>query len=490
MIIVEFTSEEIICLNVLSEKQVSLEELANNLGLNIDSVRRATFILQEKGLINLEKQEASSYKLSKFGQMYLQEPFPEELILQVLKDKMTLNDFRIQLKEKSAFIFGYAMKNKLIEVVGNEVVKTANLKDFGFEELHKSLKEISEGKELFDKKRIEALVKMNLLEVGFKSEYFVSINALGAKYKNLEVKKSVTYLTQDMLKSQDFKLVNFKPYNVVADVEPLALGQYQPYMRFLTLVKQKLIALGFEEMPSHLLTTEFYNFDVLFQPQNHPARTWTATYSIANPKEGSLPEKDIVSKIKSAHEDGGNTGSKGWRYSWQEDVAKKLMPSAQGTAWSAKKMIEGSKSPQRYFAIARCYRPDVIDATHLSEFNQMEGFIVGDDISFRNLLGLLDQFAREVAGAEEVRFYPDYYPFTEPSVSLHAKHPKLGWVELGGAGIFRPEITETLGIKGRVIAWGLGIDRLAMFNLGITDIRELFSQKLEWLRKKSIIEKV
>jgi len=420
----------------------------------------------------------------------LTEEFPEELILNTLKEDLTLDSFRASLGAKSAFIFGYAMKNKLIEVHENKVKATSNLKDFGFEELHIALKELDSGKEIFDKLIIDKLMKMNLLEAGFKTDYFVSINALGEKYKNLEVKKSVTYLTSDMLKAQNFSLVNFKPYNVVADVEPLQIGQYQPYSRFLNLVRTKLVGMGFEEMPTDLITTEFYNFDVPFQPQNHPARTWSDTYSLKRPSVGELPAKNIVDAVKNAHENGGNTGSKGWNYNWQESVAKRLMPAAQGTAFSARLLSQGVESPKRYFAVARVFRPDVVDATHLSEFNQLEGFVVGKDISFKHLLGLLDQFAREIAGAEETMFTPCYYPFTEPSASLHAKHPKLGWVELGGSGIFRPEFTESLGVKERVIAWGLGVDRLAMFNLGITDIRELFSTKLEWLRNKPIVEKV
>ncbi len=486
----EFTSEEILCLTNLTSKQISLEELANNLAMNLDAVRRATNILQEKGLVDIEKKEASAYKLSKFGKLYLTEEFPEELILNKLKENISLNEFRKVLGDKSAFIFGYAMKNKLIEVVNGKVIQTNNLKDFGFEELHIALKEIDSGKELFDKKLIDNLLRMNLLEAFFKSDYFVLRNALGDKYSSLQIKKSVTYLTQEMLKSQDLTLVNFKPYNVVSEVESLSIGQYQPYSRFLNLVREKLVGMGFEEMPTDLITTEFYNFDIPFQPQNHPARTWTDTYSLKRPSTGELPDKDLVNAVKSAHENGGKTGSKGWGYTWSEDVAKKLMPAAHGTAYSARLLSQGVESPKRYFAFSRVFRPDVLDATHLSEFNQLEGFVVGKDISFKHLLGLLDQFAREIAGAEETMFTPCYYPFTEPSVSLHAKHPKLGWVELGGAGIFRPEFTETLGVKDRVIAWGLGVDRLAMFNLGIKDIRDLFSQKLEWLRNKSIIEKV
>jgi phenylalanyl-tRNA synthetase alpha chain len=158
------------------------------------------------------------------------------------------------------------------------------------------------------------------------------------------------------------------------------------------------------------------------------------------------------------------------------------MPAAHGTAHSARQLAKGIELPGKYFAIARCYRPDVVDASHLIEFNQMEGIIAGKGLNFRHLLGMLRDFALEFGKAEEVRFLPDYYPFTGPSVQLSAKHPRLGWIELGGAGIFRPELTLPLGTKEPVIAWGLGIDRLAMLALGIKDIRHLFSQDLSWLR--------
>jgi phenylalanyl-tRNA synthetase alpha chain len=335
---------------------------------------------------------------------------------------------------------------------------------------------------------LELLKKEGFLEELKKNSLYFKKSNTAKNLKEIKLDKTENYLTQDMLKSNNLN-VNFKPYNVIADVESLNIGKYQPYMRFLNLIKNKLVGMGFEEMPTNYITTEFYNFDVLFQPQNHSARTWTDTYSLKNPSKLELEESDLIKKIKEVHEKGNNE-SKGWRYSWDIEVAQKLMPSAHGTAWSAKQMSLGINEQKKYFAIARVFRPDVLDATHLNEFNQLEGFVTGDNISFKNLLGLLKEFAKEVAGADEVLFMPCYYPFTEPSVSLFAKHKDLGLIELGGAGIFRPEITETLGIKGRVIAWGLGIDRLAMFKLGIKDIRDLFTNKLDWLRDKPIIKDI
>jgi len=190
--------------------------------------------------------------------------------------------------------------------------------------------------------------------------------------------------------------------------------------------------------------------------------------------------------VREAHEKG-VAGSSGWGYRWDPRKAMRLMPRAHGTALSARTLDQGPEIPGKYFAIARCYRPDVIDTLHGVEFNQVEGIVVDSTLTFRNLLGILEMFAKEVAGADQIRFLPDYYPFTEPSVEMDAKHPEIGWIEFGGAGIFREELTKPLNVNVPVIAWGLGVDRLAMFKLGIDDIRDLFSRDLDWMRKKEVI---
>ena len=138
------------------------------------------------------------------------------------------------------------------------------------------------------------------------------------------------------------------------------------------------------------------------------------------------------------------------------------------------------------FVIDRVFRPDVIDAKHFIEFEQCEGIVVGEGLNFRHLLGYLSEIAR-FFGAERIRFKPSYFPFTEPSVEGFAYHEKLGWVEFAGAGIFRPEVTLPLGVSCPVLAWGLGIGRLALLRLGVDDIRYLYSTDLDWLRKKSVI---
>lgn len=482
------TKTDLHILKALTKEFISIDELSKQINVNTDSIRRAIELLKNDGFIEVKTETAKKYILAEFGKKYLKEDFPEDALAKALKKEKTIAELQKELGQNSGIYLGVGKAQNLIEIKDGKVKLKEKIDTNYFERLRKSLKDIEEGKTV---KNINDLKKMKkIIEEQDKSIILIRATVKTDEIKNTEIKIETREITQDMLKDKSWKNLKFKEYNVDAGVEPNYTGKYQPYKRFLDLIRKRLISSGFEEINNSLITTEFYNFDVLFQPQNHPARTWTDTYSLKVPNTGKLPNKIIVDKVKNAHENGGDTESIGWRYNWDPSIAMRLMPAAHGTAASGRKMTEGVNVPGRYFTLARVYRPDVLDATHLNEFNQLEGFVVAKDISFKHLLGLLAKFAKEIAGAEEIMFYPDYYPFTEPSVQLSAKHPQLGWVELGGAGMFRPEITEPLGIKERIIAWGLGIDRLAMFNLGLKDIRDLFTQKIDWLREKPIVEKI
>jgi phenylalanyl-tRNA synthetase alpha chain len=241
-------------------------------------------------------------------------------------------------------------------------------------------------------------------------------------------------------------------------------------------------------MTGPLVELAFWNFDALFQAQNHPAREVHDTFRIKKPSHGELPDGPFVGNVKATHERGWTTGSTGWGYSWSRDEASRLVGRTQGTALSARTLAEGIDPPTKHFSVARIFRPDVLDRTHLIEFNQCEGIIADENLTFRHLLGILRMFALEIANESKFTFVPSYYPFTEPSVDLMAySEAQNDWVELGGAGIFRDEVTRPLGVDIPVIAWGLGVDRLAMFNLGIDDIRELFSHNLEWMRNSRTV---
>jgi phenylalanyl-tRNA synthetase alpha chain len=287
-------------------------------------------------------------------------------------------------------------------------------------------------------------------------------------------------LTQEMLESGSWKgeSKKFRAYNVNVPPARLLAGRTNAYAQFLEDTKDKLVGLGFEEFDGPLVETEFWNCDALFMPQFHSARDIHDVYHVARPRSAKTVDEPWLSNVALAHENGGSTGSRGWNYRFDREFTKRLILRSQGTVMSAK-TLPHAKIPGKYFGMLRCFRYDRVDATHLSDFYQTEGIVLGEDVNLRTLLGMLETFAVEVAGAKEVKYVPGYFPFTEPSVEVHIKHPQLGWFELGGSGIFRPEVTASLGVDVPVAAWGIGIDRMALMALGLSDLRELFSYEIE-----------
>ncbi len=292
-------------------------------------------------------------------------------------------------------------------------------------------------------------------------------------------------LSPEMLKTGSWKTLSFRRYRIDVPPTRVLLGRRNPYGLFLDRLKEKLRSLGFEEFDGPLVETEFWNSDALFMPQFHSARDIHDVYYIKEPTHARQVEQPWLDQVAAAHENGWTTGSRGWSYSFDRTFTRRLILRSQGTVLSAKTLTK-AKVPGKYFGVVRCFRYDKVDASHLSDFYQTEGIVLGEEVNLRTLLGLLQMFAVEVAGATDVKFVPGYFPFTEPSVEAHIKHPTLGWFELGGSGIFRPEVTEPLGVKVPVLAWGLGIDRMAMVAMGIRDIRELFSPSIEDIRARRI----
>jgi phenylalanyl-tRNA synthetase alpha chain len=295
----------------------------------------------------------------------------------------------------------------------------------------------------------------------------------------------VNLLTSEMLSAGIWRRKKFRRYNLDISPPRRVAGRRHPYREFLDFVRRKLIGLGFEEMRGELVETEFWNMDALFMPQFHSARDIHDAYFIKEPSRAPEIEEPYASRVAAAHKNGGETGSSGWGVEFDHQRSRQLQLRSQGTVLSAR-WLKKARVPGKYFALARCFRPDQVDATHAADFFQCEGIVLGEDINFITLLGLLKLFAEEVAKAKDVKFAPAYFPFTEPSVEVHIRHPQVGWMELGGAGIFRPEVTWPQGVEVPVIAWGLGLDRMAMMALGIDDIRELFSTSLNKVRSMRI----
>ena len=296
------------------------------------------------------------------------------------------------------------------------------------------------------------------------------------------VAEEVSQLTPDLLKDGAWRTKRFRKYSISLRPPRTAVGKRHPYREFLDQVKYKLVGMGFQEMRSRSSRPSSGIWTACICPNSTRHARFTTSILSKKPSHARSNPDPFLDRVAAAHENGGDTGSTGWGYVYDRARAKRLVLRSQGTAVSARTLASTPLIPGKYFSIARCFRYDQVDATHSPDFFQVEGIVLGEAINFRTLLGLLDLFAKEMAQAKESRFLPAYFPFTEPSVELHVRHPKLGWMELGGAGLFRPEVTVPLGVDVPVIAWGLGLDRMAMVALGIHDIRDLFSADLELIR--------
>ncbi len=342
------------------------------------------------------------------------------------------------------------------------------------------------------KQIVEALRRrQGILETNVTRNKSGEITPLGEQLLRLGIGSGdvIDRLTPAIIRSGEWKTKKFRSYDTAANVPPVWGGRLQPYREFLDSVRRKFTSLGFTEMSGPIAESDFFDMDALYMPQFHSARDIHEAYYLKEPTHDKTLDPALVRRVKAAHEDGGDTGSRGWNYEFDVERTKRLLLRTQGTALSARMLASKDlRIPGKYFGITRCFRYDVIDATHLPDFNQTEGIIVEEGLTFRHLIGLLRMLAREFAGTDKIRVVPGYFPFTEPSAELFAHHPQLGWVELGGAGILRPEVVKPLlGKHISVLAWGMGIDRLGMFRLGIKDIRSLFSHDLAQLRAARVM---
>ncbi|MBN2537021.1 phenylalanine--tRNA ligase subunit alpha, partial [candidate division WOR-3 bacterium] len=297
--------------------------------------------------------------------------------------------------------------------------------------------------------------------------------------------EEVTQLTPELLVSGEWKNVVFKPYDPGLDTADLWPGKSHPLGRVIQETRRTFLEMGFEVAESTAVETEFWDFDALFQPQDHPAREMQDTFFLSSPEAGRLPDEKTVEQVLRTHEDGGDTGSTGWRYRWDREKARRLVMRTHTTAATIRALARDPNPPRKVFSIGKCFRRDDIDQTHLPEFIQIDGIIIDEEANLATLFGTLREFYLKM-GAKEVRFRPSFFPYTEPSAEVYANLEGLGWVEMCGSGIFRPEVTRPLGCDVPVIAWGGGLERVAMMRFGLDDIRKLYWSDIDWLKRSPL----
>ena len=479
--------------------KLDIEHLSRAASLSETAVVKALLTLSKLGFVKIEKKKETYIRLSEEGSTYANIGLPETRLVKATYDLGGISEIEVVAeqahikKEMIPIVLGWIKRKNLAAIEsgsGKIILKVSKLPEEAKEErLIKTLQKKGQVKiiELEEElqKTVPVLKKRNLVEEIQKTKREVILTNKGNEIPVNQIKmaEGVTALTTEFITSGDWKKVKILEYDVTSNPPTLYPGKKHFFSEFMEEARELLLSLGFEEYDGPFIETEFWNFDVLFQAQDHPAREIHDSYMLKEPKFGTIENEDLLEKVKKTHENGWTTGSRGWRYDWSAEISSRLVLRTQTTAVSMRYLNEHKTPPIKMFCLSKVFRPDVLDAKHSMEFTQLEGIIGDRNITFRNLLGLLKEFAKAL-NLGEVKFRPGYFPFTEPSVESFVKHPKLGWVEFVGSGMFRPEVLIPLGIDFPVIAWGIGFDRLAMIRLGIDDIRELYTKKLDLLREK------
>ena len=301
---------------------------------------------------------------------------------------------------------------------------------------------------------------------------------------NLEEVQYIGELTPEMLQTEAWRNGEFKPFDVKLPAPIIAGGRRHPMQALIERIRSVFLEMGFSEIDGDYVQSAGWNMDALYIPQSHPARTMQDTFYLSEPESLKVDEHylDLWSKV---HDHGHDTGSRGWGGSFDKEEAQKSLLRTHTTVNTVRHIAENPDSPSRVFGIGRVFRQETIDRTHMPEFHQIEGIIHEPEASLPMLVSTLKTFYAKM-GYPDVRVRPAYFPYTEPSAEVDIRW-RGEWLELGGSGIFRPEVTEPLGTEWPVCAWGMGLERLAMLILGLDDIRQLYQPDLERLRKMPLL---
>ncbi len=477
-------------------KERSINKISEKSNLDKTSVLRALEFLSNKKILSLKQEKKQIVGLDIHGIQYKKTGLPERKLLNLLSEKKSLsldeakklsklsdNEFKAALGALKGKALINLVKGKIILQARHEEIVKKSLEEQFIESLPLELN-ILKDEQKFAFQNLKKRKKIIVLEE--KKDFFVELTKLGEEIISQPDKFAenlIEKLTPEMIKKSSWKGKKFRRYDITSPLPKISGGKRHFVNQATEQARKIWLELGFKEMTGDLIQSSFWVFDSLFTPQDHPARDEQDTFFID--KQLELPDKKIVQEVKKAHEKG-IEGSKGWQYNWEEKEAKKAVLRTHTTCLSAQTLasLKKEEMPGKFFAIGKCFRNETIDASHLFEFNQTEGIVVDKNANFKHLLGYLKAFLNKM-GFEKIRFRPHFFPYTEPSVEADVYDEKTGkWVEILGAGIFRPELTSPLlGEVIPVLAWGMGFDRMVMQNYNIEDIRDLYKGDINQLRK-------
>jgi phenylalanyl-tRNA synthetase alpha chain len=464
-------------------------------------VANAASWLQSKGLVRITDRVVRSYRLAR--KVWAKRPLPERRALRALADAggtLPLDDLRrgSRLRGKDFEIaLGWLRRKDWATIKRTPAGPVAILTDAGRaavdapgpdERLLAALAAEGElGEESVDPQVVADLrSRQDILAVRERRRQEIRLTPKGEEVLALgiELKEEVAQVTPELLRTGRWKDVSFRKYDVRAFAPTIHPGKRHPVSQYIEKVRRIFLSMGFTEIEGAFVQPAFWPFDALFQPQDHPARDLLDTYYVDAP-DLPLPEEDTVRRVAEMHETGGGI-SEGWRYAWRREEATRPVLRPHTTALTIRHLADHPDPPVKAFVVGKNFRRDAVDATHLWEFYQIEGVVMEEGANLAMLIGLMKEFYGRM-GFPEIRVRPGYFPYTEPSMEPEAYLGDGRWLELGGSGIFRPEVTQPFGITHPVLAWGLGLERLVMAVEGLADIRDLYLSDLEWLRDHPVV---
>ena len=460
--------------------------------LSTDQVRRGIEWLKFKNLISIKERTESIISLDVNGLKVKNEKrLPERRLVDSVKDgNKTIDEIiaseALDREEVNAAIAG-AKRNDWIRFEGKTILLNPNAESAAYlspeERLIQKFKISNAGSisdyELSDEEKIglDLLSKRpNYVRIDTRKEAQVLLTDLGWQILPAIESERIQErrLTSELITSGRWKNVEFSALDVEAPAPVVYSGRRHPLVDIIEEVKEIFVGLGFSEIDGPMVQSGFWNFDALFTPQDHPAREMQDTFYVSGQRQKIPASNDQIAKVSAVH-------NAGWG-SWKSAEAERRVLRTHTTPVTLQHLAKTQPDSARFFSVGRVFRNEKVSYKHLVEFHQVEGVATAPKASLRDLMGLQKEFYSKM-GIKKVKFWPTFFPYTEPSLQSMVYNEKLEkWVELFGMGIFRPEVTKPLGIKNPVLAWGGGLERIAMLRFALDDVRELYGNRLAWLR--------
>lgn len=478
-------------------ENISVSELVKKTGMQEVEVMRAVQWLKNKSLINTKENYSETINLDTNGLKYLKQGLPEIRFLEAIeKNSLTMDEIQKKAaldKDELGVCLGILKKRLAIEIGKDKTIKILdNGKkllgrypelDFLKKKFPVSINSFSD----LDRFAYSELSKRkNIVRNEIKKEIIIipaeQIKSLSEK--KINEKDFIDRLDENTLRNNSWKNKKFRSYDIKADVPKIHGGKKHFENEVIDYVKRIFLDMGFKEMQGTNVQTAFWDLDALFVPQDHPAREMQDTFYLKG--KGVFEDAKLAKKIQDTHEKG-ILGSKGWRYRWDPEEAKRLLLRTHTTVLSAQTLHRLKKEdiPGKYFCVGKVFRNEVLDWKHLFEFYQCEGIVIDENANLKHLKGYISEFFKKM-GYSKIRMRPGHFPYTEPSMEIEAFHPvHKKWIELGGSGIFRPEVVvPLLGKDIPVLAWGLGLSRAYVGYYEINDLREINKNDISLLKSK------